>query len=188
MGTHAHGNACTCREHPLPATMSVREGRDAYLRENGFTVAAYDDPWTKASFFGIPISIPNTKRHRWAIMLHDLHHVVTGYGTDIPGEAEISAWETRRGLGSIGLYVAAIVASITATGAVLSPRRTIAAFRASGRHHSLFDEPRAYDVLLDMTVGDLRKALHVPIEGLATRPRALHPDAPRAPMERAAAS
>ena len=31
-------------ERPGPAAASVRAGRDAYLAENGFTVAGYDDP------------------------------------------------------------------------------------------------------------------------------------------------
>jgi len=80
------------------ASTSVRAGRDAYLDENGFTVAAYDEPRTQASFFGLDFSIPNTPAHRRAIVLHDLHHVATGYGTDLAGEGEISAWELRAGL------------------------------------------------------------------------------------------
>ena len=31
---------------------------------------------------------------------HDLHHVATGYGTGLIGEAEISAYELRAGCGS----------------------------------------------------------------------------------------
>src|SRR5215467_14616440 len=97
-------------DKPLPADWGVREGRDTYLAENGFTTAAYDVKWTDASFFGVRFRVPNTARHRWAIMLHDLHHVATGYGTDLVGEAEISAWELRRGLRGLGFYVGSIVA------------------------------------------------------------------------------
>jgi hypothetical protein len=57
---------------PFPASWTVRRARDAYLEQNGFTVASYTDPWTDATVFGIPIKVPNTPRHRWAIMLHDL--------------------------------------------------------------------------------------------------------------------
>jgi hypothetical protein len=35
-----HGASCTCRAHPLPAEMTVREARDVYVTENGFTMAA----------------------------------------------------------------------------------------------------------------------------------------------------
>lgn len=95
-------------EQPLPSNWSVEQGLNAYLEENGFTVKAYDAPRTPASFLGLRFSVPNTPRHRWAIMLHDLHHVATGYGTDPAGEGQISAWECRRGLRPLGLYVGSI--------------------------------------------------------------------------------
>jgi len=85
------------RTAPVPASWTVRQARDAYLAENGFTLAAYDAPRTEASFFWFHFSVPNTPVHRWAIQMHDLHHVATGYGTDTVGEGEISAWEARRG-------------------------------------------------------------------------------------------
>ena len=166
-------------DQPLPASWSVRAGRDAYLAENGFTVKAYEDPWTEASIFGLKVAVPNTRRHRWAIMMHDLHHVATGYGTDHVGEGEISAWEMRRGLGRLGLYVAGIVTAGTLLGFMLAPRRTLAAFRAGASScPSLFVEDDA-DKLLDLTVGELRQKLGLPEGGLASIPRKLHPFAPR---------
>lgn len=172
---------------PFPADWTVRRARDAYLAENGFTVAAYEDAWTDASFLGVRFRVPNTQRHRWAIMLHDLHHVATGYGTDLAGEGEVSAWELRRGLGALGLYVASIVATGAAMGFLISPRRALAAFRASGTARSLFDPSVAYDALLDMTVGELRALLAVPEGGLARAPRGLHAYAPRPGVAGAAA-
>lgn len=169
-------------ERPFPPSWTVRRARDAYLEENGFTVAAYDEPWTEASVFGIPFKVPNTTRHRWAIMLHDLHHVATGYGTDLAGEGEVSVWETRRGLGSLGLYVASIVALGSLGGVLLTPRRARDAFRASGdgARTSLFASGGAsadYEALLELTVGELRARLGVRPAGLATG-RALHSRAP----------
>lgn len=167
------------RDRAWPASITVREGRDAYLAENGFTVAAYDDPTTPASFLGVSFAVPNTARHRWAIMLHDLHHVLTGYGTDIAGEGEISVWEARRGLRALGPYVGTIVASGTLLGVLRSPKRALAAWRASSAGGSLFDSKRGYDELLAMTVGELRAELGVPADGVATLPRELHSKAPR---------
>ncbi len=170
---------------PFPASLTVREARDAYLAENGFTVAAYDEAWTDASFFGIKFAVPNTKSHRVAIMLHDLHHVATGFGTDLVGEGEISAWEARRGLGPLGLYVGGIVVSGGLMGLLLAPRRAARAFRASSRAPSLFPLAKArdfterYEALLSMTVGDLRKTLGVPPQGATREPRNLHAYAPR---------
>ena len=53
------------------------------------------------------------------------------------GEAEVSAWEARAGLGAVGLYVAAIVVSLSAWGALFAPTRTRAAWRASAGGASL---------------------------------------------------
>ncbi len=166
---------------PFPAEWTVRRARDEYLAENGFTLAAYDARWTDASFFGIPFKVPNTRRHRWGIMLHDLHHVATGFGTDLVGEGEISAWETRPGLKRLGPYVGGIVLLGMTTGAALAPRRTGAAWKEATR--SLFnllpvEDDAAYEAMLELTVGELRARLGVPREGLARIPRRLHDFAP----------
>lgn len=173
-------------DRPFPSSWTVRRARDAYLEENGFTVASYAAKWTDASIFGIPVKVPNTRRHAWAIMLHDLHHVATGYGTDMRGEGEISLWETRRGLRSLGLYVASIVAFGSLGGLVLAPRRAIAAWKASGGAlPSLFaggDTEAEYEALLALTVGELRARLGVPEAGLVTS-RELHSQAPKRTTE-----
>jgi len=174
-----HASSCTCRAHPLPASMRVRDARDAYLAENGFTTESYDAPTTTGSILGVPIRVPNPPAHRRAIRLHDLHHVATGFGTDHAGEAEISAWQMRRGFGGAGAYVSAIVLGNTLLGLVLAPRRTLDVLRGERGRGSLFDMRQDYDQLLDRTVGELREMLGIPEHGLATRPRDLHPHAPR---------
>jgi hypothetical protein len=171
-------------DRPLPAEWTVRAARDAYLAENGFSLEAYDAPWTKATFLGITVVVPNTARHRFAIMLHDLHHVATGYGTDLVGEGEISAWELRS-VPALGLYVGGIVTFGSVMGAVLAPRRFVAALTAGKRQRRLFDlvtSEASYEALLDETVGGLRRLLEVPEGGLADRPRRLHVHAPRAAL------
>jgi hypothetical protein len=180
MTSTSHAPDCTCRAHPLPSSMRVRDARDRYLAENGFTVASYDDAWTEASFFGLSFAVPNTKAHRWAIMLHDLHHVATGFGTDLAGEGEISAWELRSGLAPLGLYVGTIVTSGAAFGLLAWTARTRDAFRAADGATTLWSTTARYERLLEMTVGELRALLGVPARGLATRTRALHPKAPPA--------
>jgi hypothetical protein len=160
--------------------MSVRDGLRSYLEENGFTQAAYDARWTDASLLGIRFSVPNTPRHRWAIMLHDLHHVATGYGTDITGEGEVSAWETRRGLGDLGAYVSGIVLSATMAGVLIAPRRTWTAWWAPAATRSLFVRGIDYEALLALSVGELRARLGIPRNGLCGH-RRLHDLAPRRP-------
>lgn len=167
------------RERPIPSHWSVRAGRDAYLAENGFSVEAYDAPRTEASVLRIRFSIPNTPQHRWAIQLHDLHHVATGYGTDHTGEAEISAWEAAQSLRGLGLYVGTIVVSGALLGLSIAPLRTLRAWRAARAPSSLFQrDDLAYEALLQLTVGELRALLGVPDDGLCERPRRLHAFAP----------
>jgi hypothetical protein len=150
-----------------------------YLAENGFTVAEYDAPRTPASIFGLRFSVPNTPKHRWAIMLHDLHHVATGYGTDLVGEGEISAWELRSGLGSLGLYVGSIVLGGALFGLMIAPRRTLSALLRGAPKRALFDRPDlSYDALMRMSVAQLRAELRIPLDGLAVIPRELHSHAP----------
>ena len=176
---------------PLPtfaATWTVRRARDAYLAENGFTAEAYDAPRTEGSFLGIRLSVPNTPQHRWSIMLHDLHHVATGYGTDLIGEGEISAWEIHRSVRALGAYVASIVAGGILAGLVFSPRRVGAAWRHGRASRSLYalladartaaEQSAAYEELLDLTVGELRARLGLPEEGLVAS-RRLHDYAPK---------
>ena len=168
--------------------MTVRAARDAYLAENGFTLEAYDAKWTDASAFGVRFRVPNTPRHRVAIMLHDLHHVATGYGTDQIGEGEISAWEARAGLRALGAYVAGIVLTGAMGGVLLAPRRAVDAWRAARGASSLFPLCRLpsaafdarYEELLEMTVGELRRLLGVSATGATPRPRELHAYAPKA--------
>jgi hypothetical protein len=167
------------RAKPWPAEWTVREARDAYLAENGFTLAAYDEPTSEIKVLGVSVHIPNTKDRQVAVRLHDLHHAVTGYGTDFRGEWEISAWELRKGLRGLGFYVRMIVTFGALTGLVLAPIRTVRAWRSSDARPSLFaTRGKGYEALLEMTLGQLRARLGVPESGIADRQRGLHGGAP----------
>ncbi len=78
---------------PVAASQTLREGRQAYFAENGLPAdGGYQDRWVVIKLGGIPVfAFPNTKDRRRAVPFHDLHHVLTGYGTDLRGEAEIGA-------------------------------------------------------------------------------------------------
>src|SRR2546428_210445 len=165
-------------DRPIPKTWTVREARDAYLAENGFALADYEAEWVKVAFLGISFPLRNTRMRKIMVRRHDLHHIVTGYGTDLAGEAEISGWELAGGLRGVGLYVFAIIMMAIAFGIVIAPRRTLAAYRAGGA--TLWNEAD-YDGLLELTVGELRERLRVPLGGVAERPRALHAQAPVSP-------
>lgn len=75
---------------------------------------------------------------------HDLHHVATGYGTTLVGEAEIGAWELASGCRHY--YVAWILnLGAVVTGLFLAPRRVVRAFQRGWRQrlglHALPEEP-----------------------------------------------
>src|SRR5690606_36384998 len=96
---------------------------------------------------------------RWGIRRHDLHHVAKGFGTDLLGEWEISAWELRRGVRHLGPYVAGIVCSGALFGFLLSPQRCLRAFQRSGRGRAslfsaAFESDASYQELLAMSVGE----------------------------------
>ena len=129
--------------------MNVRQARDGYLAENGWTLAQYDEPYTIATFFGLfDVRVPNGPAHRRGIMRHDLHHIATGYGTDQTGEGEISVWEVRRSMRDpaarkqLGFYTGAIVVSGALFGCLLSPRRMWRAWKRASGVGSLFTRRR----------------------------------------------
>ena len=158
---------------------TVRDARDAYLDENGFTVAAYSEPWNEVTVFGKKTKIRNTRARAALIPMHDLHHVATGFGTDYAGEGEISGWEVAAGLPS-SLYVKAIILSGFLLGLCVAPRRTLAAFAAGREARSLFRDAPRYEDLLARSVAELRVMLGVPAGGISRGPRRLHKLAPRA--------
>ncbi len=164
----------------MSVSWTVRQSLDAFLSENGYDAADYDAARSPAKLFGIRFSVPNPPQHRWAIMRHDLHHIATGYGTNLPGEAEVSAWEFRRGIGPLGWYVGSIVVSACLMGLVVAPRRMLRAWWASGRHPNLFhDTEHTYEELLDFTLGTLREMIGLPVDGLAQHQRGVNELSPQ---------
>src|SRR5439155_27363770 len=91
---------------------------DAKLGPEG----GYRDRWVRVETKPIPFYFPNWPSRVEAARLHDLHHIVAGYETDWPGEAEIAAWEIAIGCSQ---YYAALFLILGAFGAglVIVPKR-----------------------------------------------------------------
>jgi hypothetical protein len=137
---------------------TVRAARSRYFAANGFAPdGGYASRWVRVKLGPVPVYIPNTAARVRAVRLHDLHHVATGYDTDLVGEAEIGAWELASGCRG---YVAAWWLNLTAVlmGLVLAPRRVARAFRRGRGSRNLYAEGWS-ETLLDETVGDLRERL-----------------------------
>jgi hypothetical protein len=78
--------------------MTLREARAEYFAANGLPPdGGYHDRWVRIQIGPIPFAYPNTEGRRRVTLAHDLHHVLTGYRTDIRGEAELAAWEIGAG-------------------------------------------------------------------------------------------
>jgi hypothetical protein len=155
---------CTPLE-PSPDTLLVQEALDRYLMHNGFSTAAYTAPTFTVKLLGIPLKFPSTPARKRALPLHDLHHILTGYGTDWIGEAEIGAWELRAGCNSLVLYW--LNGSGVLIGIFISPVRVWRAFLAARGQRTLYRDSASYASLLQMRVGELRRRLGIPQEGLA---------------------
>lgn len=142
--------------------------RADYYRINGFGDDGGDAlEWVPLKILGMTLKIPNTDGRRRAVRIHDLHHVVTGFQTDLRGEAEIGAWELASGCLR---WPAATVLNLFALGMglVLAPHRMARAW-SLGRHTKNLYAEDGVDHLLNRKVAEVRSTL-----GLATakRPRA----------------
>ena len=137
----------------------MEEARNLYLAANSFSSRDYDAPTFTIGILGLSLKLPNTEGRKRVVPLHDLHHVLTGFGTDWVGEAEIGAWELRAGCNSFIAYF--LNASAVIIGLFMSPGRVWRAFRAARGQRTLYYDPAPYDRLLQMTVGELRRRLGI---------------------------
>ncbi|MGE0867261.1 MAG: hypothetical protein AB7P03_01775 [Kofleriaceae bacterium] len=140
-------------------TTTVRDARAAYFRANGFSEAGYQDDWVRLKLFGIPLAFPSSPSRKRSVPLHDLHHVATGYETTYTGEAEIGAWEI--GGGCAEHTAAWVLNTLTMVyGVWIAPRRVYRAFMR-GRHSRTLYKTGWSDSLLELTVEELRRHLHL---------------------------
>ena len=106
-----------------------------------------------ATAYGMSLPIPNIFGRYTVLPYHDLHHVVTGYGTDQRGECEMAAWGLAAGAAPpIARFFDTV---LTALGLLFCRKRTLAAWRAGRGCRPLYDIP--FHQLLDMEIAELRE-------------------------------
>jgi hypothetical protein len=127
-----------------------------YMATNDFN-AAYNDRWVKLRAGLITLFFPSTRARIQAARLHDIHHLLTSYGTDWRGESEIAAWELG---GGCGRYWPAwtLNAGAFGIGLLITPRRAYHAF-VRGRHSSNLYRNSAPSHILSLSLSDLRREL-----------------------------
>lgn len=150
-----------------------------YLDENGFTVEEYTKPYVELDVGPFHLKMKNGPARQRAIPLHDMHHVATGYGTDLTGEAEVGMWELRAGCDNVflvGINLAAVI-----IGLIISPLRMLRAFRRARGARSLYVSGLGREQLAAMSVAELRSRCAIPVGGVADpAERRLHAGAPAA--------
>ncbi|HEY6270739.1 MAG TPA: hypothetical protein VIX19_01965 [Terriglobales bacterium] len=148
---------------PDIASFTMREALDQYFQRSGFNTDSYTAPTFTLKLLGIPFTFASTAGRKRALPLHDFHHILTGYGTDWVGEAEIGAWELRAGCRDLAAYV--LNGAGVIIGMLLSPLRVWRAFRTARGQRTLYRRPESYAELLETTVDDLRHRLGIPHGG-----------------------
>jgi hypothetical protein len=144
----------------------LQAARDLYLAANGSRIRDYAASTFTIRFWGISVKFPDTANRKRVIPLHDLRHVLTGYETTWIGEAEIGAWELRAGCTTLIAYFPNRSGVII--GLCISPAGVWRAFVAAKGQHTLYRDSMRYDSLLQMIVGEVRKRLGIPPQGLAS--------------------
>ena len=123
------------------------------------------DRWISFRIFRVWVPVfplfafPETVRD--VLLIHDAHHLITGYGTDFRGEMELNAWTLASGgyffngapwwlLGQDGEALLNAIHSL-----IWMPKAFLSAFRKGWRKHSLY----ALDVetALDMDLEDAKR-------------------------------
>lgn len=145
----------------MEAGLTVREARDRYLQANRLDTSGYGKRLFVVRLGFIPLPFPNPG----LLHLHDLHHVVTGFETNLVGEAEISVYELCAGCRTFVIHLLCLGSILFAL--LLAPRRLLRAYRRSRGTRSLYWDPTPLETILEMRVGELRAKLGVPEEGLA---------------------
>jgi hypothetical protein len=138
---------------------TMREARARYFEVNDFGVdGGYGDAWVDFKLGPVPMPFPNTEGRVRAVAYHDLHHILTGYDTEIIGELEIAAWELGAGCKSFHMAWLLNLGGL-AGGLFAAPRRTWRAF-VRGMHSRSF-YGRDLEALLDLPVAEARREMGV---------------------------
>ncbi len=135
-------------------SLTLREARARYFTDNHFgDDGGYQDVWVDFKLGPIPMPFPNSPARLRAVRYHDLHHILTGYDTDIVGEFEISAWELGAGCKDFTVAWQLNLGGLS-LGTWVAPRRLFRAFRRGLASSSLYGLD--FEALLDRRVGELQ--------------------------------
>ena len=138
--------------------MTAQDALSRFFVDQGlFPEGSTADDWIGDRWYrmgGVPV-LPLVGKLKQSLILHDIHHLVTGYDTSWSGEFELAGWE----LGSGGCHTHFFFwfdrIGAFAFGLLTAPRRVLRAFRAGWHARNLY-RLDAYRVLR-MDVDELRE-------------------------------
>jgi hypothetical protein len=128
------------------------------LRADGGRYAA---TWTM-KLGPLSLRLRNFEWRQRALLRHDVHHLLTGYGCTPTGEVEMAAWEFAAGPFPSVLSTAFCL-PLVAIGALIAPRRCFAAFARGRRSRTLYALPPNPD-LAPLALSTLRSAFVAPAQ------------------------
>lgn len=129
--------------------MKVAEELAAWREKTGQGESAYRAPTLPVRIGALAVPVPNPGQLHW----HDLHHLVLGYGTDLVGEMEISAYELRTVPKTVIVFLLCVAG--VAAGLVAAPRRTLAAWRRARGCRNLYRSGLRYEEVLGWSMEEL---------------------------------
>lgn len=93
----------------------------------------------------LSLRLRNFAWRRRALPRHDIHHVLTGYECTPTGEMEMAAWEFAAGPFP-NPFSTAFCLPLVGLGALIVPRRSLAAFARGRRSRTLYAMPSTTDL------------------------------------------
>ena len=139
--------------------------REAIERDHAVKGMPNSDRWLSFRFNQVWVPVfplfvlPETVRD--VFLIHDAHHLITGYGTDFRGEMELNAWTLASGgyFFNGAPWWTLLQDAEALFKAILSliwmPREFLSAFRRGWRQHSLY--ALDVDTALEMDLEDAKR-------------------------------
>ncbi len=140
----------------MTAAVTLRKALQDFYTENGFASdgGVSSSTWSLFGCRDLKVYLPNFEWRRKAIPFHDLHHVITGYEFSPTGEFQMAAWEFAAGRYP-NVNTTLFCLPLISMGAVVIPRKTLAAFIRGRRSRTLY-RMKNIDRLLDFTVEEMQ--------------------------------
>ncbi len=145
--------------------MTARDALIAHLESAGMrprgdpSREVYRDRWFRIELGGLRIPVAPVGPFRGSVILHDLHHVLTGYGTDWRGEVAIAGWELGSGGCAGRVYMWLDRVSTFLFGLLAAPSTTLRAFRRGIAACNLYRLDA--DSVLEMEMEELKRRARV---------------------------